>query len=81
MPPEGGSLSRVFQLFKSSGELRVNPKLLNIGEADILASVFLSFHHVRPFNRMLIAQARTHDLQFATTDPRIQLYDVHIYWK
>jgi len=69
----------VVAIFEEIHALRT--ELLPIEEGDILASVSLPFHHADPFDRMLIAQARTHGLPFATTDSKIKPYDVSIYWE
>ena len=38
----------------------------------------LPMHHRDPFDRMLVAQARTESLTIVTSDPRIAQYDVAI---
>jgi PIN domain nuclease of toxin-antitoxin system len=37
-------------------------------------------HHRDPFDRMLVAQARTDDLTIVTRDPAIASYDVAVHW-
>lgn len=43
---------------------------------DALAAGALPRHHDDPFDRMLIAQARRHDLVLASVDSRFASYDV-----
>ena len=37
-------------------------------------------HHNDPFDRMLVAQARSEGLTIVTADPRIAAYDVPVLW-
>jgi PIN domain nuclease of toxin-antitoxin system len=36
-------------------------------------------HHADPFDRMLVAQARTDDLLLASDDPLLAAYDVRLF--
>jgi PIN domain nuclease of toxin-antitoxin system len=47
---------------------------------DIVAAQKLPHHHADPFDRMLIAQARTFSLTLVTKDSKIALYEVDILW-
>ena len=49
---------------------------LPVTGAEARESVLLPWHHRDPFDRLLVAQARLHDLQFATRDPLMSAYDV-----
>lgn len=51
---------------------------LDIAVAHALAVAHLPDHHADPFDRMLIAQARSEDLTLVTRDARIQRYDVAV---
>ena len=42
--------------------------------------VHLPFHHRDPFDRLLIAQAKFHDLQLVSADGAFRQYDVNILW-
>lgn len=45
---------------------------------DSCAVAELPFHHNDPFDRMLVAQARTNRLRIMTADPMIEKYDVDV---
>jgi PIN domain nuclease of toxin-antitoxin system len=51
---------------------------LPITAAHALAAGALPVHHADPFDRMLIAQARSKDLTLATVDARFSPYDVKL---
>jgi PIN domain nuclease of toxin-antitoxin system len=53
-------------------------ELLNITIDHALAFGDLPDHHSDPFDRMLIAQARTESLILVTEDPKLRLYDLPI---
>jgi PIN domain nuclease of toxin-antitoxin system len=40
----------------------------------------LPFHHRDPFDRMIVAQAKTEGLTVVTSDARIAAYDVPVLW-
>lgn len=54
--------------------------LLPIRLDHILALSALPAHHNDPFDRLLIAQARTDKLTLVTTDTKIRQYDVPVFW-
>ncbi len=54
--------------------------ILPITQMDIVAAQKLPHHHADPFDRMLIAQARTFSLTLVTKDSKIALYEVDILW-
>lgn len=51
---------------------------LNISIRDSCVVAELPFHHRDPFDRLLIAQARSHGLSVMTADPIIERYDVDV---
>lgn len=51
---------------------------LPVTAAEARASVRLPWHHTDPFDRVLVAQAREHDLRMATRDPLILPYGVPV---
>lgn len=53
--------------------------LLPIDHGDVLAVADLPPHHRDPFDRLLVAQARRHELTLATADPELGRYDVPIF--
>lgn len=74
---------------KGLGKLRVPDDLpeqltrqrftpLDISIAHALAVGDLPHHHADPFDRMLVAQARTDRLTLVTHDPQIRQYDVPV---
>ncbi len=57
---------------------RSRMSLLPIGLLHVLDAVALPAHHADPFDRMLVAQARTEGLTLLTADPWITRYDVRL---
>ena len=55
-------------------------KWLSIKHNHILETINLPFHHRDPFDRMLIAQARTENMTIITRDKNFKKYDVNIMW-
>jgi len=55
--------------------------ILPITEAHILELKNLPFHHRNPFDRIIIAQARTENLSFTTKDDSFTRYDVLLKWE
>lgn len=53
---------------------------LSIELQDVLEVSNLENHHKDPFDRLLIAQSRIHDLPIVTADSKLSLYDVEIIW-
>lgn len=51
---------------------------LPVTATDAQASVRLPWHHTDPFDRVLVVQAREHDLRIATRDPLIPPYGVPV---
>jgi len=54
--------------------------ILDIGLKHVLAAGALPLHHYDPFDRLLIAQAKTEGLTIATPDKAFRAYDVSLLW-
>jgi len=54
--------------------------MLPISVSDTLNVAELPFHHRDPFDRLLIAQARSNDLKLFSGDPVFEKYDVDMFW-
>jgi PIN domain nuclease of toxin-antitoxin system len=57
---------------------RARMSWLPIEVAHVVEAAALPAHHADPFDRMLVAQARTEGLTLLTADPWIANYDVAI---
>ena len=57
-----------------------NIRMLDPTASDMIDSTLLPDHHNDPFDRLLIAQARSGDFRLVTKDRYIQAYDVHCFW-
>lgn len=68
-------LNAVFQLVDSSGLT-----LLPITTTHILTSSTLPFHHRDPFDRLIIAQAKSEGLTVLTKDMEFSNYDIDLLW-
>lgn len=53
---------------------------LSINMKDVLEISNLENHHKDPFDRLLIAQGKTHNLPIVTADEKFTLYDADILW-
>lgn len=51
---------------------------LSISVKDACAVADLPLHHKDPFDRLLVAQARTNGLRLMTADPMMERYDVDV---
>jgi PIN domain nuclease of toxin-antitoxin system len=51
---------------------------LAITVRDAVAVAELPFHHKDPFDRLLVAQAKTNGLRLMTADPILEQYDVDV---
>jgi len=47
----------------------------------ILVSATLPFHHRDPFDRLIIAQAKSENLLLLSRDEEFEKYDVELLWK
>lgn len=61
-------------------QLQGNFALLDIRAAHVLALNELPRHHGDPFDRMMIAQARTEGLPLVSADHVFEQYPVEIFW-
>ena len=59
-------------------QLQVTPLAITV--ADVLELSELPYIHKDPFDRILVAQARVHDLTIITKDSSISRYKVRIVW-
>lgn len=55
-------------------------KLIEPSAEEMMESVFLPDHHRDPFDRLLITQAQTRQLQLVSKDRALQHYDVEVFW-
>jgi PIN domain nuclease of toxin-antitoxin system len=53
-------------------------ELLNVTIDHALAVEGLPDHHSDPFDRMLVAQARSENLTMVSEDPKVRLYDLPV---
>jgi PIN domain nuclease of toxin-antitoxin system len=66
--------------FLRQAHARFGLKSLSFDETAALQGLDLPSHHKDPFDRMLVCQARAHDLVLVTPDSVIQAYDVPVIW-
>ncbi|HDM78567.1 MAG TPA: type II toxin-antitoxin system VapC family toxin [Deltaproteobacteria bacterium] len=59
-------------------QLQVTPLAITV--ADVLELSKLPYIHKDPFDRILVAQARVHDLTIITKDSSISRYKVRMVW-
>jgi PIN domain nuclease of toxin-antitoxin system len=55
------------------------PLAVSLEHGDAVRS--LPHHHRDPFDRMLVAQARTEGLTLVSRDPLLRAYDVQVVWE
>lgn len=55
-------------------------KLIQPSAGEMMESVFLPDHHRDPFDRLLVTQARTHQMKFVSKDQTLQRYEVEVFW-
>jgi PIN domain nuclease of toxin-antitoxin system len=55
-------------------------EILPVHLRHVLALGHLPAHHKDPFDRMLIAQAKTEDMLISSADPAFAHYDVKVVW-
>lgn len=60
--------------------LRHGIALLPVEHAHVLAVASLPHHHGDPFDRLLVAQARSEGLTLVTRDARLAAYAVPVLW-
>ena len=67
-----GQIEIPFDILEATEKMGMD--LLDFDAVSALKLGTLPFHHKDPFDRMLIAQALTHNLTFCTVDAKIALY-------
>lgn len=60
--------------------LRLDYAIIPVTAEDARAVEDLPWHHRDPFDRLLIAQARTRNYALVTADTRMKDYDVPVLW-
>ena len=55
-------------------------ELLPVRVEHIRAAAKLPFHHGDPFDRMLVAQANIEGLRLVSSDEKVKMYRVDIFW-
>lgn len=69
-------LKKIFELIDQSG-LSVMP----ITTTHILTSTTLAFHHRDPFDRLIIAQAKSEGLTLISKDGMFRDYNINLIWE
>lgn len=60
--------------------IETGTRLLPISVNESLNVADLPFHHKDPFDRLLIAQAKSNGLRLFSGDPVFNKYDVDVFW-
>lgn len=68
-------IKKIFELIDQSGLT-----LLPITASHILANTILPFHHRDPFDRLIIAQAKSEGLKLISKDGQFDGYDIDMIW-
>ena len=68
-------LKRIFELIDQSGLT-----ILPITPAHILTNSVLDFHHRDPFDRLMIAQAKSEGLTLISKDKEFYNYNINLIW-
>lgn len=69
-------LKRIFELVDQSGLT-----ILPITPTHILTNSALNFHHRDPFDRLMIAQAKSERLSLISKDGEFEDYNINLIWK
>ncbi len=69
-------LERIFELIDQSGLT-----ILPITTTHILSNTTLEFHHRDPFDRLIIAQAKSEGLTVVSKDSVFKDYNIDLIWK
>jgi PIN domain nuclease of toxin-antitoxin system len=69
------NLQRIFELIDQSGFV-----LMPVTPAHILTNATLYFHHRDPFDRLMIAQAKTEGLYLVSKDQMFKDYPITVLW-
>jgi len=71
-----GGLTHLWNMLSQNGFI-----ILPINQPQLETLIFnIPFHHRNPFDRLIIATAKTEDLTIVTMDENIQKYDVSWVW-
>jgi PIN domain nuclease of toxin-antitoxin system len=70
-----GGITHLRGLIKQAGFI-----VLPVSESYLESVITLPFIHRDPFDRLLIATAKTDDMTILTADENIQMYDVSWLW-
>jgi PIN domain nuclease of toxin-antitoxin system len=68
-------LKKIFELIDQSGLT-----ILPITATHILANTALDFHHRDPFDRLIIAQAKSEGLKLISKDGEFKGYNINLIW-
>lgn len=68
-------LKRIFELIDESGF-----KILPITPKHILTNAALEFHHRDPFDRLILAQAKSEGLSLISKDKIFEEYNINLIW-
>jgi len=68
-------LKKIFELIDQSGLT-----ILPITTSHILANTTLDFHHRDPFDRLIIAQAKSEGLTLISKDKEFEDYNINLIW-
>jgi PIN domain nuclease of toxin-antitoxin system len=69
-------LKTIFQIIEETGF-----DILPITVNQILTNTSLEFHHQDPFDRMIIAQAKTENMTIISKDRQFENYNVPLIWE
>lgn len=69
-------LKKIFELIEQSGLT-----ILPITTTHILTNSALDFHHRDPFDRLIIAQAKSEGLTLISKDGEFENYNINLMWK
>lgn len=69
-------LKKIFELIDQSGFT-----ILPITTTHILTNSALEFHHRDPFDRLMIAQAKSEGLTIVSRDGEFEDYNINLIWK
>ena len=75
LPLAGTSVERMVERIRELGAT-----FLAISPDDIVAAAMLPWHHLDPFDRMIVAQAQARSL-LVTNDSKIAMYEVEVLWR
>lgn len=68
-------IKKIFELISQSGLT-----ILPITATHILTNTTLPFHHRDPFDRLIIAQAKSEGLKLISKDGQFKVYNINMAW-